>query len=382
MQEVPAVKMMMRTIVIILLLLPYWVIRSFAFSWVPMSESEFNFYYQPLDLCVLRTNDYSNCIRTHVRDLNLDCSVFHNCHFRNLMDVLNFRPEKYGTAQGSKQRIITDVMRLLNQTDSALVFFGDSISRNIINSLKCAHKAEQPISSVSLDKLVAVGSKTFEFPFSVNERNYTFNFKYIAGTIFHERVLSEIERELEHYWRLNMSVVLVANLGLHLKVSATHMNGVGELLKWAQSERFGDMQGRSNVFIYRETSAQHCDGDHGLYNYTAQTCNAQTRVGCKPHLYRDGVLQDGISFYAQNERLQLALANERFQKGQTKSKVHFVEFYGLSSFFHSVHVASANWTRFWQSRNPSIDCTHWCGFIPMLYSPVWRQIYSILLLNK
>ena len=75
------------------------------------------------------------------------------------------------------------------------------------------------------------------------------------------------------------------------------------------------------------------------------------------------------------EFTELENSHSRFLNRESRTKVNLIFFRNHSKHYYDVHPSSKH------SNNPapSKDCTHWCGYIPILWYPIWIQLQKLII---
>ena len=96
---------------------------------------------------------------------------------------------------------------------------------------------------------------------------------------------------------------------------------------------------------------------------------------CKKSNFSSDVI--AIDTIRMTELSELEKSNIRFKSSGNKSKVYHIYFRNISKHYYDVHPSSKHSS----SPAPSKDCTHWCGYIPILWRPIWIQLHKIIVVG-
>lgn len=177
------------------------------------------------------------------------------------------------------------------------MLIGDSITRNSIDALECILSIEQSRSGRSgaqsgemisisppVEKILYGGTKytlTLSLPTPTltptdktnpnkAPQTVTVHVLYFAvwtpyangaGNMY----LKEAKRLLKHH-DPTTGIVFVFNIGMHEKYEPTQTKHVTDMIRFAQKEII-PMRQRQNLFLYRESSAQHYNSTAGYFNF-------------------------------------------------------------------------------------------------------------------
>jgi len=167
---------------------------------------------------------------------------------------------------------------------------------------------------------------------------------------------------------------MIANIGLHERNEEKMYEHLVTLFDWVQSTKFGDNKEKNNSFFYRESSMQHFPNTSSGYYSVWLGKNKKgtgTSRNCTPHDVNDPFHTAGNFRYLAETRA-ISYAQRRADKEQTtKTRIGLLSFMNMSSLFAHMHPSSKT-----SRERFHFDCTHYCGFAPLLWQVLFYQMYT------
>jgi len=312
---------------------------------------------------------------------------------------------------------LVETMRNLNLLNRTLVFFGDSVMRQ--NYIALLAELKRLDKHIEIDRWASVrkmANKTV-LPRVVNVfQRPEDDLEGGGATIWlarsHSSPLSAKDRPLAVYYvschRLEQGqftkgmqllqsiaskakgVVLLANLGVHYNDRSEAFKAMNTILPELSS--FASKQGKHNVVLWRETSAQHFEfRSQGYFDRSA--ANGRKEKHCTPHgMIKPVDRNDEIDW--RNEDVKTILGVNQI------TNMHYIPFYAATRPLHAMHpdkdkappkydlgfsngaptdqLSKADTPEF-SAFAPSVlaDCTHFCH-LPTLWQPVWRALADVV----
>jgi hypothetical protein len=409
-----------------------------ALELVQMSNEELSNWYTDYDVCMLtkRGNNHQKCKHLVKTEYDLLCSSVYWCQYSP--DSLRMRPVQYGKYTNEtfylnnnpKHTPITDFLVNLNQSNRALIMLGDSITRDSLKGLACSLFRETPTASVDpfLGKnKFGITEYTFTIPIREEEGSSK---KILIIKLFYLAVWSEfIMKGLENIdvawinkygpstmnWFIGYikdldettdfsGFVLTANIGIHERKKAGpkwHAAKLATIFRYLQSPYFLRHPNKNNHFFFRESSVQHFGVQpFGTFNMHASKTwyygSPKNEHKCLPinetmGEYRgnywlpsgeEGAFKisaepyDYTPFLSRiNITATTATKKYDYNRECTKCNPDYfrIPFRDLSNIYYDAKHSSdksVNWKNF--------DCTHYCGYLPILWRSYFNEIISRL----
>lgn len=247
-------------LVIVVLQLVWFEIVAKPFKWVDLTQQELESWYSPTDLCLLNRTDKfgypqelrkNECFNVSRGNRRIHCSVgMGNNNNPCFGPFGNGRPHFKMGVEGYTDATSTPLINAFShfiETNTTLVFLGDSTTRQKLQALECeVHREDHKIRTagnifgilpcntkyyITLPdkrslyiRIVSIG------PNSANCLKGGRNKEAIAKGVF-ENAAYIIDRENNVY---NRSVFVVANMGLWYNDETEYSAVVPHLLKWLQ----------------------------------------------------------------------------------------------------------------------------------------------------
>lgn len=363
---------------------------NYPYKMVNMTTDEMARWYSPFDICVLTNyNQVERCPMPPQRE----CSV--TIGYLRLPSVLYQQPVHVVTGEPLKRASILDFLRDLDRRAQTLVVVGDSISREHIHSLFCALKFENERASIypALTKaLFGVVEFVFTVPAAPGVATPDEKFKVVYFSVAGRFACSSfgwVATELNNtVYKADRSAVLMFNMGLHEKDNGAYTGQLGCILRWAEGGAFGTMPGKSNIFAYRETSAQNYpDSVGGEIDFARRR---QWLSGELPSPVCTSYLCDArVSSVTSRLEIELGLLSENHERVARQEQdgsgagavahIHHIPYKHHSRRFWELHPASGllNMGNGPHRASAATDCTH-SKVNPMQYQPVWNVLADIV----
>ena len=355
-----------------------------SIDWVNASHSFLQQIYTKHDYCVLTNPDpLTNCKKKVSNHVENKCSALtKQDRIRQLSHVfpqsMYHLPKEYAKNNESALSLtkLTDMFIALNRTNRVLMLIGDSITRNSLEALECLLSIEQRSGIVNIAPSVGKvlwGANRY----TISLANAHTLFEMVSVSILYfavwtpygngagELYLKEAQRLMKHD-NPATGIVFVFNIGMHEKHEPTQTKHVSDMLSFAQ-KKIIPMTSRRNLFLYRESSAQH-------YNSTAGYFNAKQSLAWKakklplPTCVPYNTVENDVNDWRYNGE-QEAFKIKQFDKNNV------IPFRQLSRHYFDVHSSSPYFKTAHQKSGPDRDCTHFSLLAaPVLYRVLWYQI--------
>ena len=254
-------------------------VSSQRLTWGNASKKFIRHVYTSHDYCVLTSKEPITQCKFHpTNKVEQFCSALTKVELlrnqRLLPQSMYQLPKPYLVNDTAAEALtkLKDLFIALNRTNQAIMLIGDSITRNSIEALRCILSIETghlveihpPISKI----LWGATRYTVTLYDTVRKENVTITViyftvwgQYINGS--GDMYRKEAKRLLKH--DRSVDIVFVFNIGAHEKYEPTQKKHVIDIIKYARKHLLG-LQNRSNLFLYRESSAQHFNSTAGYYN--------------------------------------------------------------------------------------------------------------------
>jgi hypothetical protein len=373
-----------------------------------LSEVELQSFYDPVDYCILKTQNFTHChLQEKTKSLLKTCPYCDHyclatwpCHFTP--STLYKKPSANLTIEkvfGKKN--LVNFLIYLNQTKKKLVFFGDSITRQSLQGLFCLilqqnHKIRITPPLYSLDKetqnyhfRITIPYPFLSDPSSLNIHpplplpplahdyqnrhpiHITLHFINFPHEITPPSQLQEILFDpITHLSSTSHGLILITNWGLH-SPKLTYSKILSTLFEWAMSSSFLSHPLHDNFFFYRETSTQHFpNSPYGLYqgrNGEQTTCEA---IDPKRNTQQEGDPLTGRNWMSVIEDELL----KQYQGNGKGKKIERLSFRVISDSYSDLHHSSKENLKRFQFSEGYSDCTHYCGVPPLLWYALWTQL--------
>ena len=352
-------------------------------SWLTVRPEFLEKVYTPYDACIL--NRKGNCPAPS-SDLEKRCSGFYSANptareffattSKPFPSSLYEIPSTYSGEHDFVKLIrITELLIALNQSNSIMALWGDSVTRDSILSLICIVGIENNFQGVEVDppNIIADGGY-FKFQrILITFRNPTINEIVTSRIFFYQekgtlnlskydavalQLLTAMSRQIP-----NSNFLFVLNCGLHLGNYSAMSRRLESLFLFARKKlmRLGKTPWL-NQLKYRETSTQHYDNNLGYF--TENILSQDHDVICTP--------SQPIVEYSVDYR-HLAEKNVLTKMNIVDADV--IRFRELSKHYHDIHPAS-HFFRMSRDFGRNKDCTHFPYYYNMIYRLLWHRILS------
>lgn len=131
----------------------------------------------------------------------------------------------------------------------------------------------------------------------------------------------------------------------------------------------------ANVALMTETTATHFNSDDGSFE------RWETPNGYNSHAYNDWdkenplyncrALPGNVTNRVQNEVMQKVLTQYNLTR-----EVYVVETFRHLAPHHNMHYGNCHAEGGYRMHN--LDCTHFCAFSPLMWTPIWRSLEQSL----
>ena len=376
-----------------------------------MNPTQISQWYNNYDACVLsHSGDKEKCKQF---DRPRYCTV--TDQFKALPDILYKIPKFLETNEFVSTNRNIEMMIKFNFSKKVLVIVGDSLSREYVRALYCALLKENSVVTIepSLSKIsqslhntafhryhVTIpypGGKTFVIPIVYLPIISAFHCKKDISLM--DQMLQATVWHSAEDIRDNTAVMLF-NIGIHEKNAGMFEKALECVFKWAQSESFGAMKDRQNVFVYRETTAQNfpytVNGEINLDLLGQWMAGTLPPPVCTSYACQLEAGKQLIRMHSNNpvtdwrKHVEFTAANisnyKYYLNGVLKiirSGINYIPYKEYSRVFYELHPA-AGYKRIMLKSNRSkgaymgqlVDCTHF-AYSPLLYAPVLSAIHDI-----
>ena len=350
--------------------------------WKNASRAFLQQVYTKHDFCVLTKQDPMTSCKRMKTDVESTCSILTNQklihgHMHQLPKSMYHLPAMFADIEPSKHPLtsLVDMFIMLNRTNKALMLIGDSISRQSIEALECILSIEKRSEMVTIDPPVTKvlwGATKYTISLSSAETNHepvTVSILYFAvwnqyGNGAEVMFRKEAKRLLKH--NPTTSIIFVFNIGMHEKYEASQHKHVYDILTNGKKEVLS-MKNRSNLVLYRESSAQHYNSTAGYFNQK-QSEKWKTKKLPLPTCVPYEMVKNDINDWRYNGE-QSAIKYSRFDYKD------IIPFRDLSRHYFDVHSSSPFFKPVQHRNGPDRDCTHFIPHAaPILYRILWYRI--------
>ena len=344
------------------------------YTWVNMSSDLISEWYPShLDKCVFRGYSIEYCVSSN------NASSYSSPY---KWDWSNFVPESlfvmpagFDAEKGPNHAKLAELFKFFYKKNIVLMNIGDSISLQLLRSIQYEMKREYgdnmiispPFAELYDPKFIHSGD-IFEFSIIVpvdkfhsnmmefkivHIRNYNCKGMYRGVT----DVMSKYEKKHASgigYSGRSLQFAIIYNLGVHCHEYEEYEDILDTDFDLFQRLSYFDI-----TFFYKQTSAQHFHTATGEYNMSDTNSSVTTpRHECVP------LSCTQVTMYEKVEDEVIQKAYSRFIKsGRVLNQVNVLPFRHTRRYW-DLHTKRAG------------DCTHFSGYAPMIYKPVFNTLYN------
>ena len=362
-----------------IVLLQFIVVAEVGDVWVNATYSYLQRVYTKHDYCVMTSADPLSCTVEYNNEVEEKCSslmnqnrVKHRSHM--FPQSMYHIPQEFNNENGlSDLTSLTDMLIKLNQSNRVIMLIGDSISRNSIEALEC-------ILSIESGKMVTIsppvvkvlwgGTRYTITVSSSNNQSVNIQILYFAvwtpyangaGKLY----MKEARRMLKHQ-DPTIGIVFVFNIGMHERHEPTQRIHVADMIQFARKKLL-QMENRTNMFLYRESSAQHYNSTAGYFNFKHSAAWKSKKMPLPTCVPYDMVKNDENDWRYKGE--QGAFDLTKFNRNNV------IPFRKISRHYFDMHSSSPFFKHNGQKKGPDRDCTHYnIHASPILYRLLWYEI--------
>ena len=254
-----------------------------------------------------------------------------------------------------------ELYELFRLTNTSMLFFGDSMMKQIFHAHSCELEREGLMEASSMVENVYVNEISNSNLLPPIQVNYLKQFKFSASALKRFRV------EVSKLAQKSDRIVIILNQGLHF--NEIHKEEFSSTLENAIKSHFSKLNDlfptKEFVFVYLETTAQHFEtsGINTGYFSSKTTISADK---CIP------VLENAEDW--RNERLHSIIKDfNNSIRGEKLSsfRLNVFPMRSLTRPLHDMHLYSYQY---------GVDCTHFC-WTPMMWQPLWVYILDAVRCN-
>lgn len=374
---------------------------SYSLMLKRMSESMIPLWYDNIGTCLLSNqmsylqyNDaVMNCSGGHssgmkglfplqidssLSDLNFCCTVELPLRERGYLDAFD------GFDDPSTQRAL-DVLDYLSDKNKSLIFIGDSMNQQFFSAFKLEIRREisfKRINDLSVPDAVDTTASLRQSVKHVVDSNLVSNsFSYRGVTVIcmkhtsHRQLLVLFLINVAS--SLNQSLLILFNEGLHHQAKFSSLQTARvfyeNLFSWLSEIK----NVTQSEVIFRETTPQNFDSYDGSFENweTPYDWNAANSWDSSSPLYH--CKESNMSRI--NSDLSSSLVRQMLDGAKNYSKqfgIKYLEVYAILQPFYKLHYGNCHAEGGY--RFAKLDCTHYCGFVPLMWLRVWENLYALL----
>ena len=329
-------------------------------------------WYQPWELCILNSTSAEDLMKitkecTTRHGVPLDGLKSFKCRAGGLHNSKHLCQSYPGKVQRDRvhyfqavkgydnpdRKPLRELYELYSYTNTSMMFFGDSMMKQIFHAHSCELEREELMENSSMIENVFVNEVYETNLLPPTQVIFLKQFKFSASA------LKKFRLEVTKLAQKSDRVVIVLNQGLHFNENLKEE--FSSTLEHAIKEHFSRMNDafstKSFVFIYLETAAQHFETagiDTGYYSNKTSI----SRDKCIP------VLESAKDW--RNELLHTIIDDFNNNKGDQLPTftLNIFPMRRLTRPLHDMHLYSSKY---------GVDCTHFC-WTPMMWQPLWTYI--------
>lgn len=349
------------------------------FTWSNFTEHQIKELYVPYDSCYINGGTLDECRKLRQAPNIRMCESATG--FEKIPQSFLRYPSNFPETLS-----YVDYFIQLNKSDTSFVMFGDSMTRESLVGLYCGILQESPRATVTptIRKIVYGGARyVMTVPLAdggvVSLVFYLLAFykHYIPGMM--DSFVGDFFHTNAHEFS---NVATVMNFGLHEQRFYGHFLDF-TLEKIDQFATELKEKGVKFSLFFRETNVQHYNTTNGVFPHKLYWPYHRGKIPPPICSRPNSTATDSdISDFRYTSEVHGIQNNSNLlANGQRHMEINVVHFRELSKYYFDVHPASqfsivdksnTNWHHF------LLDCTHYKGYIPVLYKALWGQVFSKL----